>query len=114
MQELGSHGNLSLNPKKTKIFFFPSKERKHTLPNQNKQHYHWNNWWTQKNDIVKYVKFLGFKIDDELPFKYKIKEIIIKTAKGSYALASLRNTLPKNKTNDLSFFNSLTLGEATE
>ena len=40
------------------------------------------------------MKFLGFKIDDELSFKYHIKEIINKTAKGTYALATLKYTLP--------------------
>ena len=37
--------------------------------------------------------FLGFKIDDELSFQYHIKEIINKTAKGTYALAALKYTL---------------------
>ena len=39
----------------------------------------------------KYMKFLGFKIDDELTFKYHIKKILNKTAKGTYALATLKN-----------------------
>ena len=43
----------------------------------------------------KYIEFLGFKIDDELTFKYHIKEIINKTAKGTYALATLKYKLPK-------------------
>ena len=41
------------------------------------------------------MKFLGFKIDDELTSKYHIKEIINKTANETYALATLKNTLPK-------------------
>ena len=40
------------------------------------------------------MKFLGFKIDDELTFKYHIKEILNKTANGTYALATLKYTLP--------------------
>ena len=47
----------------------------------------------RKKDIDKYVKFLGFKIDDELSFKYLIKDVRNKTAKGSYALATLKHTL---------------------
>ena len=48
----------------------------------------------RKKDIDKYVKFLI--IDYELSFKYHIRDVINKTAKGSYALAILRHTLPKN------------------
>ena len=40
-------------------------------------------------EIDKYIKFLGFKKDDDLFFKYHIKEIINKTAKGTYALELL-------------------------
>ena len=50
----------------------------------------------REKEIDKYVKFLGFKIDDELSFKYHIKEIINKTTKGTYALATLKYTIPKN------------------
>ena len=49
----------------------------------------------RKKDIDKYVKFFGVKIDDELSFKYHIKDVINKTAKGSYALATLKHTLIK-------------------
>ena len=52
----------------------------------------------REKDIDKYVKFLGFKIDDELSFKYHIKEIINKTTKRTYALAALKYTLPKKLT----------------
>ena len=90
-----SANKLSLNLKKTKIIFFHPK--KGNTPNNIKmndiniesigEH--------REKEIDKYVKFLGFKIDDELSFKYHIKEIINKTTKGTYALATLKYTIPK-------------------
>ena len=49
----------------------------------------------REKELDKYVKFLVFNIDDELSFKYHIKEIIDKTTKGTYALATLKYTIPK-------------------
>ena len=49
----------------------------------------------REKELDKYIKFSGFKIDDELSFKYPIKEIINKTAKGTYALATLKYTITK-------------------
>ena len=42
-----------------------------------------------------YVKFLGFKIDDELSYRYHIRNVINKTAKGSFVLATLKHTQKK-------------------
>ena len=50
---------------------------------------------TLSPDIDIYVKILGFQIDDYFSLKYHIKEIINKTAKGTYALATLKYTQPK-------------------
>ena len=48
----------------------------------------------REKELDKYFEFLDFKIDDELSFKYHIKEIIDKTTKGTYALATLKYTIP--------------------
>jgi len=49
----------------------------------------------REKEYYKYIKFLCFKIDNELTIKYHIKEIVNKTAKGTYALVTLKYTLPK-------------------
>ena len=51
----------------------------------------------REKELDKYAKFLmlGFKIDDELSFKYHIKKIINNATKGTYALAMLKYTIPK-------------------
>ena len=48
----------------------------------------------REKEKEKYIKFLNFKIDNEITLKYHIKEIMNKTAKCTYALA-LKYTLPK-------------------
>ena len=80
-EEWFSANKLSLNLKKTKIIFF------HPKKGNNPVNIEINNTSIEsigehrEKEKDRYMKFLGFKIDDELTFKYHIKEILNKTAK---------------------------------
>ena len=88
-----SANKLTLNLKKTKIIFFhPKRGNKPESIKINEIAIETIGEHRLKEED-KYVKFLGFRIDDELTFKYHIKEIVKKTTKGSYALATLKYIL---------------------